>query len=295
MAEYIPRYAGTYTLTIELGGVAISGSPWTTIVSPGEIDPTECSHSIPVGAGESEVAMVAGITHFFEIITRDINGNLIKSSRENTTVEITAVYENHVDWTSPLSVPDFLNWEEIYGRDIAGLAAFDNTTDPDSDSTYRGQVTIYRAGTFTLQVRINGIDVQESPMPAWLRVAPSDLYAPNSIVQGLLLQMTAGDTYTAQIQARDFYSNNMKVSLADAAESWRAELVLLDPSGSNEATVVSTGTISDSTDSGVFDFTFTPELSGTSFKIVLYLNGLEVDSTAEYRSTPLVVLPALDT
>ena len=69
----------------------------------------------------------------------------------------------------------------------------------------------------------------------------------------------------------------MKVQLAEAAESWRAELVLLDPSGSNDATVVSTGAISDSTDLGVFDFTFTPELSGTSFKIVIYLNGLEVD------------------
>jgi hypothetical protein len=44
---------------------------------------------------------------------------------------------------------------------------------------------------------------------------------------------------------------------------------------------------------GVYDVTFTPTLAGTSFQILMRFNGLEVDSTADYRSNPLVVLPAV--
>ena len=42
---------------------------------------------------------------------------------------------------------------------------------------------------------------------------------------------------------------------------------------------------------GVFTVTFTPNLAGTSFQILMRFNGLEVDSTAEYRSNTLTVLP----
>jgi len=42
----------------------------------------------------------------------------------------------------------------------------------------------------------------------------------------------------------------------------------------------------------VYEVTFPPTISGKTFKIKLTLNGLDVDSTAEYRSLPLVVEPA---
>ena len=41
--------------------------------------------------------------------------------------------------------------------------------------------------------------------------------------------------------------------------------------------------------------TFAPITAGSSYKILLYINGEEVDTTAEYRSKPLVVLPAVTT
>jgi hypothetical protein len=150
---------------------------------------------------------------------KDIYKNVIHDSRALTKVTITAIYENHNDWTSPITTPppgvtDLANWEEIYGRDISGLAVFNNKSS-DADSTYTGQVTIYRAGRFTLSILVNGIHIISSPLTvAPIDVSPAELYAPACIVNGLSLQMTAGAASTAQIQSRDFSSNNMKKLLA---------------------------------------------------------------------------------
>lgn len=80
--------------------------------------------------------------------------------------------------------------------------------------------------------------------------------------------MIAGDTYTAQIQSRDFYSNNKKELLADAALAWDARIVEIDPTGATNATVMCTGTITDNPGNpGVFDYTFTPLYTGNNYRI----------------------------
>ena len=37
LAQYLPRYSGTYTLSIKLYNTKISGSDWKVIIQPGEI------------------------------------------------------------------------------------------------------------------------------------------------------------------------------------------------------------------------------------------------------------------
>jgi hypothetical protein len=71
----------------------ISGSDWTMVVAPGEIDPTNCLHNIPYDAlaGDVEVDMTAGITHFFELTLKDMYGNIIPDARENTSVSVLAL------------------------------------------------------------------------------------------------------------------------------------------------------------------------------------------------------------
>ena len=69
--------------------------------------------------------------------------------RENTTISITAIYQNHDAWLSSLpDVTDLSDWQEVYGRDVAGLAVFNNRSESVLTSSYTGQVTIYRAGVF---------------------------------------------------------------------------------------------------------------------------------------------------
>jgi hypothetical protein len=113
----------------------ISGSDWTMIVTPGEIEPTNCLHDIPDDAGDSPVDMTAGITHFFSLTLKDMYGNLIPDARDNTTVDIKARYTDHDAWNSPIGVADLLDWDITYGRDLTGLAVFDNSSLTD-DSTY---------------------------------------------------------------------------------------------------------------------------------------------------------------
>lgn len=137
LAEYIPRYAGSYALTIMLPTVSatgeyllerISGSDWTMIVRPGEIAPTNCLHDIPDDPGDPLVDITAGITHFFTMTMKDMYGNLIPDARDNTSIAITARYINHDAWSSPIGVADLLDWDITYGSDVSGLAVFDNTS-----------------------------------------------------------------------------------------------------------------------------------------------------------------------
>lgn len=105
-------------------------------------------------------------------------------------------------------------------------------------------------------------------MTEHLAVKPAGVFAPTSIVHNHVLVMIAGDTYTAQIQSRDFYSNNKKELLADAALAWDARIVEIDPTGATNATVMCTGTITDNPGNpGVFDYTFTPLYTGNNYRI----------------------------
>ena len=278
LAEYIPRYAGTYVLAIKLPTVdavgeylleRISGSDWTMVVKSGEIAPTNCLHDIPDDAGDPPVDITAGITHFFSLTLKDMYGNLIPDARDNTAIAVTARYVDHDAWDSPIGVEDLLDWDLTYGTDVSGLAVFDNSSfGLGVDSIYASQITIYRAGTFTLDLEINGVHISGSPLTEHLAVKPAGIYAPTSIVQGHVLEMIAGDTYTAQIQSRDFFSNNKKELLATAALAWDARIVELDPSGESNATVMCEGTIEDNTGNpGVFDYTFTPLYTGANYRI----------------------------
>ena len=58
-----------------------------------------------------------------------------------------------------------------------------------------GQVTIYRAGNYVLNIRVNDIHITGSPY-APLLVAPTDLYAPYCVTLGVPSTMTAGQEYT---------------------------------------------------------------------------------------------------
>lgn len=108
---------------------------------------------------------------------------------DELNVAIMADYVDHTDWPSPISIPDAADWQAIYGTNIAGIAIDNN------DGTMTGQVTIYRAGTFTLNIRVNSIQISNSPH-SQLLVRPTYLYAPFSVPLGIPETMTAGTPYS---------------------------------------------------------------------------------------------------
>ena len=101
-------------------------------------------------------------------------------------VAIMADYTDHDDWPSPIAIPDAADWQAVYGSNIAGIALDNN------DGTMKGQVTIYRAGTYTLNIRVNSIHITASPHSPLL-VAPTHLYAPYCVPLGIPDTMVAGD------------------------------------------------------------------------------------------------------
>jgi len=55
---------------------------------------------------------------------------------DGLNVVVTAVYDDHDDWSSPIGVVDFTNWQTIYGTSILGTATDSN------DGTMAGSVTV---------------------------------------------------------------------------------------------------------------------------------------------------------
>jgi hypothetical protein len=183
-----------------------------------------------------------------------------------------------LNYPSPIGVADLPNWPTIYGKDISGIAL------DRRDGTYASQLTIFRAATYIVNTIINIVGVKNSPQE--FEIIPSDLYAPNCIVKNVVLAYTAGTLSSFDIQGRDFYSNNLIVSLSTAVTDYKLEFRDLL---TNET--VHTGTIVDHASGlGAFHLTFTPILSGT-FDLHIILNGLHVDSSP-YRVS---VQPALAT
>lgn len=76
----MPVASGTYTLYITLLGEAISGSPWTVTIIPGEVSPTLSTTNLGVGP----LSFTAGMTKFFQIKTYDIYGNAETLSYDTT-------------------------------------------------------------------------------------------------------------------------------------------------------------------------------------------------------------------
>ena len=156
-------------------------------------------------------------------------------------VTVTATYVNHDNYPSPISVVDLTNWQTTYGTSISGSASDNN------DGTMTGTVAIQRAGTYTLTVQIDSVNVIGSPYSS-LEVEPYNINAPTSVAKNVPTSMTAGYSYDFQVQARDSFSNNLAKTLSNAVGSSHSVTVAL---ASNPSTTF-TGTLSDDTSTGIY-------------------------------------------
>lgn len=258
-ASYVPMKASVYTMSITLLGESISGSPFTVVVSTGDISATSTTTvSTPINID-------AGSTYFFSIVAKDLYSSLITTGGESTLISIMAYFQNANSYTSPISVADLTNWQQIYGTDIAGAVEDLGT------GTYIGQVTIFKAGVFTLDVKINSIQVTGSPFST-LTVSPVEVYAPNSVPTGVPTTAVAGVASTFKVQGRDFYSNNAQTLISTIS----ATSVQLKYTSSSS---VMDGTITDdATGAGAYIVSITPTLSGNGLLFVT-IQGLNISQS----------------
>lgn len=255
-AQYVPMVTGIYSLAITLQGSNIKNSPFTLTVTAGDIDPSQCVTNL-----SASPAMTAGSTMFVLITTKDIYGNLITTGGRSD-ITILAKYLNSNSFASPISAADLSNWATLYGTDISGNY-YDN-----GNGYYTGQETIFRAGTFQLQFNITGLPISGSPLT--LTVNPTTIYGGKCVAVGFSSSAVAGVAQSFQIQARDYYSNNV-VTLASSLSSYSAIL-----RAANYTTVVATGTIADvSSSAGAYSVAYTSTVSG-SYLLHVNIGGVNI-------------------
>jgi len=78
-----------------------------------------------------------------------------------------------------------------------------------------GSVIIKRAGTYTLSIKVNGIDIIGSPHFPF-RVKPTSLHAPSCVPVDITATMYAGYDYAFLIQGRDEFHNNIADNFENA-------------------------------------------------------------------------------
>ena len=244
-ASYVPTKAGTYTFSITLAGVSISGSPFTVIVLTGEPSAAQTTTNLTLPA-----STVAGTTFFFDITLKDLFGSIITAGKQSNVISIMAYFQSDSLFNSPISVPNLANWEILNGKDIAGVVQ------DQGSGIYNGQVTILKAATFTIDIRVNDVQISGSPF-SLLTVNPTEVYAPQTIAASPPTTVISGILTTFKVQGRDFYGNNAQ-TLITTASSTTIQLL-----NANTGALVLTGSIADDAlNAGIYDVSFTPTISG---------------------------------
>lgn len=125
-ATYTPNNDGTDNVAIAMNGIAVSGSPFTSIVAAGNADPTRSSASATTSA-------TAGDNVTVTIATRDASGNALTTGGEVVSVSVS-------------------------GANVASPVVTDV-----GDGSYSATYTPTQSGTDEIRVTLNGAEISGSP------------------------------------------------------------------------------------------------------------------------------------
>ena len=244
-ATYVPTKQGFYNLDITLLGEPIKDSPFSVIVSTGDISAEYSIVTIDLDAN-SEISIDAGKTKLFTIDSYDLFGSDITTGGHSDDITIMATFTAGTEPQSPISEPFSSDWELASVTQVAGVVQ------DLGDGTYTGQITTRKAGTYTLDVLITGIS---NTVPLWtMIVSPESVYAPLSVAQSPPTEADAGSVIVIQVQGRDYYGNNAE-TLISSITSKSATLKHLATNTEATATFTDGAT-------GAYDVEFTPTMSG---------------------------------
>ena len=190
---------------------------------------------------------------------------------DGLTVAVIADYNNHFDWSSPIGVADFFNWQSVYGISIIGTAIDKN------DGTMTGSLIIKRAGAYTLSITVNGAHIKGSPHYP-LKVKPTSLHAPSCVAVEIPDTMYSGFDYSFLIQGRDMYHNNIVDLISDAVGTDYSIVYTLI----SDSTVKVNAKISDDSALGVFivKVRLPKKLKEGDYSLKILLGGAETPSPA---------------
>ncbi|WP_262250454.1 filamin/ABP280 repeat domain-containing protein, partial [Parapedobacter soli] len=94
-ATYTPTIAGTDNIAIALDGTAISGSPYSSVVSSAAADATNTTASVPAGtAGEVTTVTITVLDEYDNAVTGVAADLSIMLSGSNATATLSAITDN---------------------------------------------------------------------------------------------------------------------------------------------------------------------------------------------------------
>lgn len=175
----------------------VDGSPYEMTVYPGIIDPGRCYTDVPTPIIPEQEA---GVAFNFNIQFVDLYGNQHYQALEDELiggmiVEVDAIYLDHDDWPSPIGVPDDPTWMATYGTTVPASTISDN-----GDGTIVVALKIRRAGDYSIEIKVDTVQIADSPLTALLEVAPSiSINGANCVAVEVQEATNAGFTYQFMI------------------------------------------------------------------------------------------------
>ncbi|KAJ5078785.1 leucine rich repeat kinase 2 [Anaeramoeba ignava] len=149
--SYIATKKGEYLISVVLDGTHISGSPFTSSVESGQIEPANCYVSGPgINSG------IVSQSSVFIIHARDKFGNPAGDSQKNgfmlqrSTFRISSFQSKKIDtFLVELNGPT-----RVYGE----------VTETNKEGQFQVVYIIHEPGVYTLSITVNGVHVSNSPL-----------------------------------------------------------------------------------------------------------------------------------
>ncbi|NUQ00247.1 MAG: hypothetical protein HUU35_10375, partial [Armatimonadetes bacterium] len=151
---YTPTVTGTDQMAITVGGQAIAGSPFSSLVSPAAADPAHCSAVVPAGT--------AGAPTVCTVTVRDANDNVRTAGGDSVAATIAGANAG-----SPVTVTD------------------------NADGTYSLSYTPTVSGTDQVAITVDGQAIAGSPFSSL--VGPAAVDAEHSTLTAAPLAAAAGE------------------------------------------------------------------------------------------------------
>jgi hypothetical protein len=257
LGAYTSTVAGVYHVSVEYGGVPISGSPFTTTVAAGEVHTPSCKAS-----GQGLVSTQAGDISTYNIAANDQFGNLNSPA------------------TSEVFIANFnFNPDQTTGSvDPAVVSSIAHGSNGNYIGTYNATV----AGQYTLEILREtpqgtaAIDTAGGSAYYSLVVHPGTTAAQKCVASGLGLSGgTAGDLQNFMLTAADRFGNRVLTG----GDVFVVEAVMTNRYGMDVPPAEAErkwGTVHDNLD-GTYEVEYRAILDGT-FRLDVKLNGLSIAS-----------------
>jgi hypothetical protein len=181
---YMCRWAGHFDFTVMLNGSHVANSPFPLYVRPGPTMAQNCECTL-VKMPMSRLVAVAGVPCSFSIFAKDKFGNQRDDGGDEFTVKARGPGE------------------------VVMAVITDN-----KDGTYLAEFTCSRDGDYFIDVKVDSMDIQQSPFV--LTVDPAATFAYECLAEGIdtdygngLKEGQAGRPVQFVIQARDQFGNKV--------------------------------------------------------------------------------------